>query len=160
STLLPLHRGPIEVTRFSLFNARTHPRFPLHSVKLKNTTGQPLLQGPVSVRDGGPYAGDCRLPDMAPGDERILSFAMDLGVEVRTQVGDDEEQKPLTRVSKGRLEVTPITHRSIWYTITNRSKSARTVIVEHPRQEGWSPLPHAKPTETTTTHGRYSYKVE
>src|SRR5262249_29672753 len=38
STLLPLHRGPVEVTRFSLFNTRTHPRFPLHSVKLKNTT--------------------------------------------------------------------------------------------------------------------------
>ena len=29
------------------------------------------------------YAGDARLPDLQPGQEKLVSYAMDLGLEVR-----------------------------------------------------------------------------
>ncbi|MBY0231112.1 MAG: DUF4139 domain-containing protein [Gemmataceae bacterium] len=157
SALLPLHSGPVEMSRFSVFNPAVHPRFPLHAVRLKNTTGQPLLQGPASVTENGSYVGDCRLPDMAPGDERIVSWAMDLGVEVRRQVGELEPQKPEVRLSKGRVLFTPLTHRATYYTFTNRSKLPRTVVVEHAKQEGWTT--RTKPTGSTETASLFQYKT-
>ena len=94
---------------------------------------------------------------MAPGDERIVSWAMDLGVEVRRQIGELEPQKPEVKLSKGRLLFTPLTHRATWYTFTNRSKLPRTVVVEHAREGNWTA--RTKPTGSTEVALLYQYKT-
>jgi hypothetical protein len=45
---------------------KVHPHFPLHAVKLKNTTDRHLMQGPMAIFDRDGYLGDCRVPDLAP----------------------------------------------------------------------------------------------
>ncbi len=44
---------------------------------MKNTSGKHLLQGPLTVMDGG-YAGDARIDDLPPGQDRLLSYGVDL----------------------------------------------------------------------------------
>src|SRR5262249_17365244 len=85
SALLSTLDEPVTPKRVSVFNAGVHPRFPMLSLLLKNTTKQHLMQGPLAVFDGGDYVGDSRLPDFQPGQERLLSYAVDLGVEVRSE---------------------------------------------------------------------------
>ncbi len=58
SAMLPIVTTEIEGHKLSVFNPRTHPKHPLNGLKLKNTTGLHLMQGPVTVFDGGIYAGD------------------------------------------------------------------------------------------------------
>ena len=50
---------------------------------MKNTSGVHLMQGPITVYEGSNYAGDARILDLQPNEERLLSYAVDLGTEVQ-----------------------------------------------------------------------------
>src|SRR5207244_1706045 len=58
SALLPIVGKEVEGTRVSIYNERTQAKFPLLGLKLKNTSGLHLMQGPVTVFEGSSYAGD------------------------------------------------------------------------------------------------------
>ena len=57
-------------------------KFPLLGLRFKNTSGMHLMQGSVTVFEGSAYAGDARVMDLQPNEERLVSYAMDLGTEV------------------------------------------------------------------------------
>ena len=85
SALLPIVNEPVEGTRVSIFNESVQAKFPLLGLRFKNTTGQNLMQGPITVYEGGTYAGDARVMDLQPNEERLLSYAIDQGVEVKAE---------------------------------------------------------------------------
>ena len=58
-------------------------------MRLTNTTGKHLLQGPVTVFEAGAYAGDARIDDLPASQQRLLSFGVDLGVTVDAAAGAD-----------------------------------------------------------------------
>src|SRR5262249_32030867 len=58
----------------------------------KSPPGQNLMQGPVAGYEGGAHAGDVRLPDLRPGEERLLRYAIDLGSEVKSSDRGAPEQ--------------------------------------------------------------------
>ena len=72
----------VEGTRVSIYNASVLAKHPLLGLKLVNKTKLHLAQGPVAVYDGDTFAGDARLPDLKPGETRLVSYAIDLGTEV------------------------------------------------------------------------------
>src|SRR5262249_13727631 len=74
SALLPILGGDVEATRVSIYNQSTHAKFPLLGLKFKNTTSQHLMQGPLTVFDNNTYAGDARILDLQPSEERLLSY--------------------------------------------------------------------------------------
>ena len=61
SALLPIVGKDVEGTRISIYNEGTQPKFPLLGLRLKNSSGLRLVQGPVTVFEGGSYAGDTRI---------------------------------------------------------------------------------------------------
>ena len=77
---------PSRAPKVSIFNEAIHAKYPLLGLRLKNTSGQPLTQGPITVYDSGTYAGDTRILDLQPNEERLLSYALDQGTEVKTDV--------------------------------------------------------------------------
>ena len=83
SAMLPIVNQPVEGARVSIYNEAVQAKFPLLGLRFKNTTGQDLMQGPVSVYESGTYAGDGRIMDLQPDEERLLSYAIDQGVEVK-----------------------------------------------------------------------------
>ena len=82
SALLPIVNKDVEGTRCSIYNERTQAKFPLLGLKFKNTSGLHLMQGPITVFEGSNYAGDARILDVEPNEERLISYAVDLGTEV------------------------------------------------------------------------------
>src|SRR5207244_11356814 len=82
SAMLPIVNEAVEGTKVSIYNQRVHAKHPLSGFRLRNATALHLSQGPMTVFDGGVYAGDARLEDLPPGQERLLSYAMDLKTEV------------------------------------------------------------------------------
>ena len=90
------------------------------------------MQGPVSVYEGGSYAGDARLPDLQANEERLLSFAVDQAVEVKSETKSEPESLTMVRILKGVLEETHRQRNTVKYLIQNRSNQERTLIVEHP----------------------------
>jgi hypothetical protein len=82
SAMLPIMNQPLQGAKVSIYNGAVHAKYPLLGLRLKNTSGQPLTQGPITVYDGQTYAGDTRILDLQPGEERLLSYALDQGTEV------------------------------------------------------------------------------
>ena len=75
----------IEGQRVSIYNQSVQAKHPLLGLKFKNTTGLHINQGPITVFEGSIYAGDTRVLDVQPNEERLVSYAIDLGTEVDPQ---------------------------------------------------------------------------
>lgn len=160
SAMLPIVNANVTGSKVSIYNQRVHAKYPLHGVRLRNSTPLYLSQGPVTVFDGGVYAGDARLDDLAPGQERLLSYAMDLKTEVEPV--NEPQQNELVSVSlrKGTLLAT---HRAISeknYTIRNRDQKPRQVLIEHPVRADWQLTVPSSATERTREVYRFAVTVE
>lgn len=132
SALLPVITQHVEGRRVSIYNERVLAKHPLLGFYLKNTTGLHLLQGPVTVFDGATYAGDAKISDVQRGEERLLSYAVDLGTEVEPQARRQPDRLVAVRVQRGVLYATNKVREEKTYILRNRSDQDRTVIVEHP----------------------------
>jgi hypothetical protein len=82
---LPIVGKDVEGTRVSIYNENIQPKFPLLGLRPKNTSGLHLMQGPVTVFEGSTYAGGARIADLQPNEERLLSYAVGLGTEVKPE---------------------------------------------------------------------------
>ena len=71
----------------SIYNQSVQAKHPLLGLRFRNTTGVHLSQGPVTVFEGSTYAGDTRVLDVQPNEERLVSYAIDLGTEVDPKQG-------------------------------------------------------------------------
>ncbi len=160
SALLPIINKDVEGTRVSIYNEQTQAKFPLLGLKFKNTSGLHLSQGPITVFDGSNYAGDSRILDVEPNEERLLSYAVDLGMEVNPVLASDNGRVTTVKVVKGILEFTTKVREAKTYTIVNRNDAERLVLVEHPvRNDFHLTDDTTKPAETASDVYRFEVKV-
>jgi hypothetical protein len=159
SAMLSLMNQQVSGTRLSIFNEKVQSKYPMLGLKFKNTTGQPLMQGPVMVHEGGRYAGDARIMDMQPNEERFLAYAVDLGMEVAVGRQERAQQVVAAKIAKGLLHVSQRPRLTTTYNIKNRSRQERTLIVEHPIMANRTLVSEVKPIETTRNSYRFEVKV-
>jgi hypothetical protein len=159
SAMIPIVNDPIEVDRLSIFNANVHATHPLNGARLTNTSGNHLLQGPLTVFDENTYAGDAQIETIPPGQERLLSYALDLDTRVQTeQVRDDDTYQTL-KLIRGALEITSKRVREKEYRIANQGDRDRTLLVEHPLEPLWDLISPEKANEQTDSLYRFEVPV-
>src|SRR5262249_45836390 len=132
SALLPIINKDVEGTRVSIYNEGTQAKFALLGLRFKNTSGLHLMQGPITVFEGSNYAGDARILDLQPNEERLISYAVDLGTEVNPVPSSDNGRITQVKAVKGILYTTTKVRETKTYTIKNRNDQERTVLIEHP----------------------------
>jgi hypothetical protein len=159
SALLPLVNQEVAGERVSIYNDKVHAKFPLRGLKFKNATGQSLMQGPVTVYEGGNYAGDARMPDLQPNEERLLSYAIDQAVEVKTEGKGEPDELTAVRIVRGLIEETHRQRSATTYLIKNRSTRDRTLIVEHPVHADWKLAGTHTVAERSRDFYRFSWKL-
>ena len=159
SAMLPLINEDVKGTRLSIFNEKVQSKHPMLGLRFKNTTGQPLMQGPVMVHEGGRYAGDARIMDMQPNEERLLAYAVDLGTEVLGVQSQKPERIVSAKVVRGVLHSTCTLQKTKTYHVKNRSKQDRIVVVEHPFTPDWKLTSEEKPGEISREVYRFEVKV-
>jgi hypothetical protein len=155
SAMLPIITDDIAVERVSIYNQAVLPRYPLNGVRLKNTTGKHLLQGPVTVLDDNSYGGDARIDNLPPGQERLLSYAIDMQVQVSMT-----NQRRDGRVQRGRLVkgVLQLTRKHVFtqeYSVENKADRDKVFILEYPFRKDWKLVNSPTPFETTDTLYRF-----
>jgi hypothetical protein len=160
SALLPIVNEPVEGSRVSIYNAATLVRHPLLGLKLVNKTKLHLAQGPVAVYDGGRFAGDARLPDLKPGETRLVSYAIDLGTEVVARPGETKRTLTSVTVADGKVYLRSALQRTTTYEVRNRNPQDRTVIIEHPQNAAWKLITPAKPDDRTRSYYRFTVPVK
>jgi hypothetical protein len=159
SALLPIVGKEVEGTRVSIYNPAVQPKHPLLGLRFKNTSGVHLSQGPITVFEGSTYAGDTRVLDVQPGEERLVSYAIDLGTEVDPQNGPGTSRITNVRAVKGIVTTTTKVREEKKYRIANRSQTDRTVVIEHPNRtnQQFKLVETAVPVEDTA--GVYRFQI-
>ena len=132
---------------------------PLYGARIRNTTGKHLLQGPITVLDDHGYAGDAQIDNLPPGQERLISYGIDLEMRVNAANRRQENNIQTGRLVKGVLQLTRKQVVMQDYLVENLSQKAKDVIVEHPFQTEWKLVETPKPMETTDSLYRFRDSV-
>jgi len=159
SAMLPIVNQDVEASKVSIYNPMTHAKHPLNGLELKNTTDLTLMQGPITLFDGNVYAGDAKLPDMKPGEKRLVAYALDLAVEVDVAAQPTPSQVVATKISHGALITT---HRYVderLYKVRNKDDRPRVVLLEQAYGDEWKLVEPKEPYERTASLSRFRVEV-
>ncbi|MGH9787806.1 MAG: carboxypeptidase regulatory-like domain-containing protein [Candidatus Acidiferrales bacterium] len=160
SALLPIIHTEVEGEKVTLYNESSGQVRPWLAVWLKNGSGLTLDAGSFTVIDTNAFAGEGLTETINPGESRLLSYALDLGVEVATNRDTDRERVERVEIVKGLLRL----HRKVverkTYTIRNNDAKTRTVVVEHPVRAGWTLVETAAPTESSSNYHRFKLEAK
>jgi hypothetical protein len=162
SAMLPIVGKDIEGQKVSIYNQNVQTRHPLLGLKFKNTSGAHLNQGPITVFEGSVYAGDTRVLDIQPNEERLVSYAIDLGTEVDLQNGSGAQKITSVKAVKGIVTTNTKLNDEKKYRIINRSQTDRTLLIEHPNRtnQQFKLVDTDKPIEDTPEFFRFQISLK
>jgi hypothetical protein len=155
SAMIPIITDSVGIDRVSIYNASVLQSNPLNGVRLKNTTGKHLLQGPITVLDKSSYAGDARIDNVPPGQERLLSYGIDLEMVVDNTKNTQTSAVVTGKINKGLLIIDRRYIASQEYLADNKGDKDKMLVIEHPIRQGWKLLDTQKPIETTQSLYRF-----
>ncbi len=159
SAMLPILNGNVEGEKVSIYNPSVQPKHPLNGLRLVNSTSLHLMQGPITVFDGGVYAGDAKIEDLAPGAERLVSYALDLATEVAVAPKSHPEQIVSMKIDRGTLHIQRKHVRENVYTVKNSGDKSKKVLIEQPVDD-WKLVTPQEPAEKTRDRYRFAVDVE
>ncbi len=159
SAMLPFVQQEINARKLLIYTQGATRENPYNSAELTNSTGKTLDGGPLSVYDGGVYAGEALVNTFKAGDKRLLSYALDLGTRVTEELEDGRERK-LVQVSAvaGVINTRYTTEVTRTYKVTNVDRKPKTLVIEHAIVPGFTLL-SAKPVEQSASHYRFEFKL-
>ena len=158
SALVPIIRSDVSLERVSLWNGRAGTR-PVRALWVTNTSGLTLDAGAFTIVENGAFAGEGLVEQLKPDEKRLLSYAVDLGVQVQSTQG--AETRVVNHVIAQRGVVTQHSEQRARrvYTIRNSDTSDRNVVIEYPMRTGWTLDAAIKPVETTVDAYRIAVPV-
>ncbi len=160
SAMLPIVNESVKGEKVSIYNPSVQAKHPLNGLKLTNSTELHLMQGPITVFDGGAYAGDAKIEDLPPGSERLISYALDLDTEVAPTSKNQPQQLLSVKIIKGTLQSVHKQQRSQEYVIKNSGKRNKNVLIEYPFDSNWTLVAPKDPAEKTRDMYRFAVQAE
>ncbi len=137
SALIPILQTRMDGERVSIYNEGARRDRPMGGLLLKNTSTLTLEDGALTVIDGDAYAGEALMERLKPAEQRLISFALDLGTLVNVRVKEDRAPTFLVRVVNGVFQAHYHQTNQKTYTFTNQTDKPRVIYVEHPVRDGW-----------------------
>ena len=162
SAMLPLVEGAVKAEKTLIFSgsraASGSSINPGISAELTNTSGMKLPAGPITVYDGGTYAGDALIEFFPVNEKRFISYGEDLSV---TGNVSSSNIRNITGVSVSGGVMTIIRRQSYEkvYTIRNASDEAKKLIVEHPILTGYDLAEPATADDRTGSLYRFKHNL-
>jgi len=139
SAMLPLVEGSLRAEKTLVFSgtraaggATINPGI---SAELTNTSGMKLPAGPITVYDGGTYAGDALIEFFPENEKRLISYGEDLSVTGNVTSTGTRYVTGVT-VSGGVMTISRRQSYEREYTFRNASSEAKKIIIEHPITSG------------------------
>jgi hypothetical protein len=156
SALVPIVLRPFEGRPVLLYNKATRAENPMRCVELKNTTGLTLEGGPVTVLEGGSYVGEAMLETTKPDDQRLVPYAVELGVTVLDNVESHDDRVHRVVIRRGQLFAYYTQVRQTTYAFNNKSDAEQTLYLDHPRTgREWELFDTPQPFEVTENNWRF-----
>ncbi len=159
SALIPIIQTQMDGERVSVYNETVRQDRPFSGVLLKNMTNLTLESGSLTVIDGNAYAGEALMERLKPKEQRLISFALDLGTHVRVRNNADREPAKIIKVVNGVFQVHYFQTSEKTYQISNQTERPKVLYIEYPIQDGWV-LSDDSPKPDYTTQRYYRFRVE
>jgi hypothetical protein len=160
SALIPIVQVKMDGERTSIYNEGVRRDRPMGGMLLKNTTNLTLEAGAVTVLDGDAYAGEALMERLKPQEQRLVSFALDLGTLVTVRQKQERAPTFFVRAVAGTFQAHYYQTDQKVYKLTNQTDKARVVYIEHPVREGWElSKDTAKPASTTQRYHRFRVEL-
>jgi len=105
------------------------------SAELTNTSGMKLPAGPITVYDGGAYAGDALIDFFPENEKRLITYGEDLSVSGNVS-SKGARYVTAVNVSGGVMTISRRQTYERLYTIRNASDESKKIIIEHPITSG------------------------
>ncbi len=155
SALIPILQTRMEGERVSIFDESAHGGRPFGGMLLKNNSPLTLEGGSITVIDGDAYAGEALMERLKPGEERLISFSLDLGTLVSAKTKGDRSPVFLVKALNGVFQAHYYETNAKTYTLTNQTDKPRVVFVQHPMRQGWKLSDKLKPESQTANSYRF-----
>lgn len=160
SMMIPLTLASLPAEKYSVFssipyNERVNPKF---CISIENTSGLKLPAGPITVLDGGEYAGDALLEFLPEAEKRLIAYGDDIEV-TGSKRADSTRTIETIKMTDGVMTTSYRQVQSTTYLIRNANKKERTVIVEHAKNAGFELTTKQALAETTANKYRFKFKA-
>ena len=160
SMMIPLTLATLPAEKYSVFssipyNERVNPKF---CISIENTSGLKLPAGPITVLDGGEYAGDALLEFLPEAEKRLIAYGDDIEVTGSKRT-DSTRTIETIKMTDGVMTTSYRQVQSTTYLIRNANKKERTVIVEHAKNAGFELMTKQALAETTANKYRFKFKA-
>ncbi len=160
SMMIPLTLASLPAEKYSVFssipyNERVNPKF---CISIENTSGLKLPAGPITVLDGGEYAGDALLEFLPEAEKRLIAYGDDIEV-TGSKRADSTRTIETIKMTDGVMTTSYRQVQSTIYLIRNANKKERTVIVEHAKNTGFELTTKQALAETTANKYRFKFKA-
>ena len=156
SALIPILQTRMEGERVSIYNEGNRRDRAMGGMLLKNTSSLTLEGGAMTVIDGDAYAGEALMERLKPGEERLISFALDLGTLVNASIKADRAPAFMVRAINGVFQAHYYETSKKVYTLTNQTDKPRVVFIEHALRQDWTLTDDtARPDAKTARYYRF-----
>ncbi|HEX3145407.1 MAG TPA: hypothetical protein VHQ64_15650 [Pyrinomonadaceae bacterium] len=161
SALIPILQTRMEGERVSIYNEGTRRDRAMGGMLLKNTSPLTLEGGAMTVIDGDAYAGEALMERLKPGEQRLISFALDLGTLVNSTLKEDRAPTFMVRAVNGVFQAHYYQTLRKVYTLVNQTDKPRVMYIEHPVKQDWTLSDDtAKPDIKTARYYRFRVPLE
>ncbi len=157
SAMLPFLQDKISARKLLIFTDQDSEH-PVNAAEVTNNTPNTLDGGPITVYDGGAYAGEALVETVKAGDKRLIGYAVDYGTRITTAFDTGKRTVRDIHAKNGTLELRFGEHQTKTYTIRNVDAKTKTLIIQQEGISQYSVL-SPKPTERTATAYRFEVKV-
>ncbi len=159
AAMVPIISETVEGERLSIFDGSGQEEHALHGFRLKNTSGLHLAGGPITVFRDGTYAGDAQIAYLGPGEERLISYAVDLDLVAERRPEASRLETLSVTARSGVLHVTR-KHQSVrTYTFRNKTDGEKLVLVQQAIEPGFKLVSPEKAFERTPAEYRFRVAV-
>lgn len=157
SAMLPFLQDRIAARKLLIYSERDGEH-PVNAAEVTNDTWKTLDGGPITVFDGGAYAGEALFETLKPGDKRLIGYAVDYGTRITTAFDTAEQRLREIHVANGMLRLRYSERQTRTYTIRNVDDKPKILVVQQDGLNEYSVL-SPKPSERTASAYRFEVKL-
>ena len=159
AAMIPVITDDVSIDRLSIYNADTDGDYALNAIRLHPGAAMHLKAGPITLFDGGNYAGDARIEDTQPGEARLITYAVDSQMHCHKEDLAETGPRVSVTVHRGIIKRVQRERVETLYRLASSSDKPRIVLVEYPINAGYNLISPSKTDERTDELYRFSVTV-
>jgi len=129
SAMLPFLQDKIAARKLLIYQ-ESDGEHPVNAAEVTNNTSKTLDGGPITIYDGGAYAGEALVETFKAGDKRLIGYAVDYGTRVSSDSSSGEKLLREISATDGILTLRSALRETTIYTIKNVDPKPKTLIVQ------------------------------